>query len=84
MLHRKRQSSDLVTANDIVIRDIRNNEQNQLQFTMLVLGGGGSVLPADVVQVVIEVYIMLVKVIKCKDTQMICGAVLCRHLQRHT
>ena len=58
MLHRKRQSSGvayLVTDDDVVIRDIRNNKQNQLQFTMLVLGGSGSVLPADVVQMAIMV-----------------------------
>ena len=45
----------LVTDDDVVIRDIRNNKQNQLQFTMLVLGGSGSVLPADVVQMAIMV-----------------------------
>ena len=35
-VHRKRQNAVMVTANDIRLRDIRNNDLNQLQFSMFV------------------------------------------------
>ena len=51
----------MVTANDIVLRDIRNNNQNQLQFSMFVqTSGGQSVLQANAVQSAIEVKFLTV------------------------
>ena len=44
----------MVTADDIVLRDIRDNDQNQLQFSMFVQSGQ-SVLPVDAVQNAVQV-----------------------------
>ena len=45
-----------VTANDIRLRDIRNNNQNQLQFSMFVLTSNGQdVLQVDTLQRAIQV-----------------------------
>ena len=41
----------MVTVNDITLRDIRDNDQNQLQFSMFVqTNAGQDVLLADTVQ----------------------------------
>ena len=45
-----------VTTNDIRLRDIRNNNQNQLQFSMFVLTSNGQgVLQGDTLQRAIQV-----------------------------
>ena len=44
-----------MTAMDIVIRDIRNNEQGQLQFSMFVRSGARTVIPAGAVENAVEV-----------------------------
>ena len=44
-----------MTAMDIVIRDIRNNEQGQLQFSMFARVGVGAVIPAGAVENAVEV-----------------------------
>ena len=46
----------MVTANDITLRDIRNNDQNQLQFSMFVqTNNGQDILLADTVQRALQV-----------------------------
>ena len=46
----------MVTANDIRLRDIRNNDQNQLQFSMFVqTNNGQDVLLMDTLQRAIQV-----------------------------
>ena len=53
----------MVTANDIGLRDIRNNDQNQLQFSMFVqTNNGQNVLQSDTVQRAIQVRISLANV----------------------
>ena len=42
---------------DIVIRDIRNNEQGQLQFSMFARSGARAVIPAGAVENAVEVYL---------------------------
>ena len=46
----------MVTANDIILRDIRNNDQNQLQFSMFVqTNNGQNLLQVDTLQRAIQV-----------------------------
>ena len=50
----------MVTANDIRLRDISNNDQNQLQFSMFVqTNNGQDILLTDTVQRAIRVTICL-------------------------
>ena len=54
--HRKRQTGVMVTANDIILRDIGNNDQNQLQFSMFVqTNNGQNLLQVDTLQRAIQV-----------------------------
>ena len=46
----------MVTANDVTLRDISDNDQNQLQFSMFVqTNAGQDVLVAETVQRAIQV-----------------------------
>ena len=44
-----------VTADDIVIMDIKDIEENQLQVTILIIGNGLAVFPASIVRSAVEV-----------------------------
>ena len=43
-------------ADSVVIRDIRTNENNQLQFKLLVLAGGETVVPGDAIRAAVQVW----------------------------
>ena len=47
-----------MTAESVVIRDIATNIDNQLQFKLLVLAGGETVVPANDIRAAVEVYYM--------------------------
>ena len=47
----------MVTANDVVLRDIQDNSFGQLQFSMFVQTGDGTVLQGDTLQMAVQVYI---------------------------
>lgn len=44
-----------MTAESVVLSDIVDNEQSQLQFKMLVLGGQENVVPANAVKEALDV-----------------------------
>lgn len=61
LTNRKRQEFE-INAEDIILRDIRNNDLNQVEFSLFVQSSDGvSVLPADTLKNTITVKKILCK-----------------------